>query len=155
MFDVLNGGKNTPRGAQSRLAISVVLAGAVVGLSACEKKVKLDSDVRKSSYAIGQQIGQNVKTQGIEIDPDALAMSLTDAMKGTSQMTKDEITQAMMKLQEVAVKKQSEMADKNKKEGAEFLEKNKNQAGVKVTSSGLQYVVIKDGDGKSPSKKIW
>jgi len=132
---------------------AVVLAAGGLALSGCEKKVKLDNDTKKASYAIGQQIGKNLKTQNIDIDGDALALSVKDAIAGKSDMNDEDIKQAMMKLQETAMKKQNEVAEKNKKEGAEFLEKNKSQAGVKVTASGLQYIVIKEGEGKSPTKE--
>lgn len=79
-------------------------------------------------------------------------MAMKDAIKGDSKMTKEEIQQAMMKLQEAAMKKQQEAAEDNKKKGAEFLEKNKSAEGVKVTASGLQYKVEKEGEGKTPSK---
>ena len=57
-----------------------------------------------------------------------------------------------MKLQEMAMKKQSEEADKNKAKSAEFLEKNKTAEGVKVTASGLQYIVVSEGTGAIPTK---
>lgn len=123
----------------------------MVFATACTKK--LDTDAKKSSYAIGQQIGSNLKQQNIDFDADALVMALKDASTGKNQMTKEEIQQAMMKLQENAMKKQTESADVNKKAGAEFLEKNKSAAGVKVTASGLQYIVEKEGTGKMPSAK--
>jgi len=131
----------------------LVLVGASVallGVVACTKK--LDTDLKKASYAIGQQIGGNMKQQNIEIDSEVMAMSMKDALKGDSKMTKEEIQQAMMKLQEAAMKKQTEAAEENKKKGAEFLEKNKSAEGVKVTASGLQYKVEKEGDGKTPVK---
>lgn len=129
-------------------------AGAVLMLTAvsCTKKAKLDNDKSKASYAIGQQIGQNLKQQNIEVDAEALAMALKDAAEGKNQMTKEQIQEAMMKLQENAMKKQQEEAENNKKIGAEFLEKNKSAAGVKVTASGLQYIVEKEGTGKTPTK---
>jgi FKBP-type peptidyl-prolyl cis-trans isomerase FkpA/FKBP-type peptidyl-prolyl cis-trans isomerase FklB len=131
----------------------LIIAGASAGLLVavgCTKK--LDTDLKKASYAIGQQIGGNMKQQNIEIDSDVMAMAMKDAIKGDSKMTKEEIQQAMMKLQESAMKKQQEAAEENKKKGAEFLEKNKSAEGVKVTQSGLQYIVEKEGDGKTPTK---
>lgn len=131
----------------------LVIAGATAGLLVavgCTKK--LDTDLKKASYAIGQQIGGNMKQQNIEIDSDIMAMAMKDAIKGDSKLTKEEIQQAMMKLQESAMKKQQEAAEDNKKKGAEFLEKNKSAEGVKVTQSGLQYKVEKEGDGKTPTK---
>lgn len=133
--------------------MSLILATlAFAGLSACNKKADLSSDEKKMSYAVGQQIGQNLKNTGVELDTAVLAASLKDATQGKSEMKPEEIQQAMMKLQENMQKKQVEISDKNKKEGADFLEKNKSKEGVKVTGTGLQYIVEKEGEGKTPSK---
>lgn len=128
------------------------LIGAGLVLSACNK-TKLDNDQKKASYAIGQQIGTNLKQQNIEFDADVLAMSLKDAAKGENKLTKEEIQQALMKLQESAMKKQQDQAEANKKTGADFLEKNKSAEGVKTTASGLQYIVLKEGTGATPTKE--
>lgn len=117
----------------------------------CEKK--LDTDSKKASYAIGQQIGKNLKQQNIDVDTEVLAASMKDAIAGNSKLTQEEIQQAMMKLQESAMKKAQEQAETNKKSGTEFLEKNKTTAGLKVTASGLQYLVLKEGTGKKPTKE--
>lgn len=128
-----------------------MLLVAAVGMVACEKKVKIETDIQKASYGIGTQIGNNMKQQNIEIDTGALAMGMNDAMGGKDLKLKpDEIQQALMKLQEMAIKKQTEVADKNKKEGQAYLDKNKGDTNVKTTASGLQYQVIKDGSGTSP-----
>lgn len=119
--------------------------------SACHRKVKLDTDTKKASYAIGQQIGSNLKQQNIDFDADAMLAALKDASQGKNQLTKEEMQQAMMKLQEGAMKKQQEVAEANKKLAQEFLDKNKTQPGVKVTASGLQYIVEKEGTGKTPT----
>jgi FKBP-type peptidyl-prolyl cis-trans isomerase FkpA/FKBP-type peptidyl-prolyl cis-trans isomerase FklB len=138
----------------NKLLKLTVLCVAVAGLNACEKKVKLDNDTKKASYGVGTQIGNNMKQQNIEIDADALAAGVKDSLAGKELMLKpEEIQQALMKLQESAIKKQTESADKNKKEGLAFLEKNKAEAGVKTTASGLQYIVEKEGTGKSPTDK--
>jgi FKBP-type peptidyl-prolyl cis-trans isomerase len=132
---------------------TLALVGLTVFTFGCDKKAKLDTDVQKASYAIGQQIGQNLKQQNIEFDAEALAMSLKDVSKGEkSKMKPEEMQAALMKLQESTMKKQNEAGEKNKKEGADFLEKNKTAPGIKVTASGLQYQVLKDGTGKTPSK---
>ncbi|MBK9321787.1 MAG: FKBP-type peptidyl-prolyl cis-trans isomerase [Bdellovibrionaceae bacterium] len=130
--------------------VFVGASAALLVVVGCTKK--LDTDQKRASYAIGQQIGGNMKQQNIEIDADVMAMSMKDALKGESKLTKEEIQQAMMKLQESAMKKQQEAAEENKKKGSEYLEKNKSAEGVKVTASGLQYKVEKEGDGKTPVK---
>ncbi len=137
-----------------KTATGFALIGALVlGLTACEKKADLKSDKGQASYAIGQQIGKNLKAQNIDIDPASLAVALKDALAGKSEMKDDEIQKAMMKLQENAMKKQQEQAEDNKKKSADFLEKNKTAEGVKLTASGLQYKVITEGTGPMPKKE--
>lgn len=123
---------------------------AFIGFS-CEKK--LETDLQKASYAIGQQIGKNMKQQSIDVDIDVLAKSIKDAQAGQSKLTQDEIRDAMMKLQESAMKKGKEQAETNLKTSQAFLDKNKSAEGVKTTNSGLQYQVLKEGTGKSPTKE--
>ncbi|AHI06384.1 peptidyl-prolyl cis-trans isomerase, FKBP-type [Bdellovibrio bacteriovorus W] len=136
----------------NRMILGAFVVVAMALTTACQKKVKLDTDIKKASYAIGQQIGGNLKQQNIDFDSDALAMALKDAAAGKNEMSKDDMQAAMMKLQELAMQKQQEVADSNEKEGKAFLEKNKSAAGVKTTTSGLQYIMEKEGTGASPSK---
>ncbi|MEN0060001.1 MAG: FKBP-type peptidyl-prolyl cis-trans isomerase N-terminal domain-containing protein, partial [Bdellovibrio sp.] len=134
----------------------LVWGGLVIAMAlttACQKKVKLDTDIKKASYAIGQQIGGNLKQQNIDFDADALAQALRDASAGKNEMTKDDMQAAMMKLQELAMKKQTEAAESNAKAGKDYLEKNKTAAGVKTTASGLQYITETEGTGASPKKE--
>ena len=56
----------------------------------------------------------------------------------------------MQKLQGKQAAKMKDEADKNQKEGDAFLAKNKDKPGVKVTASGLQYEVVKQGTGPKP-----
>lgn len=134
------------------LALTAVTVGLVfVG---CEKKPKLDTDLQKASYAIGQQIGQNLKNQNIEFDSDTLAISIVEAAKGKEARLKpEEMQAALMKLQEGINKKQQEVAEKTAAEGKAFLEKNKTAEGIKVTASGLQYQILTEGKGKKPTDK--
>lgn len=109
----------------------------------------------KLSYALGQSIGKSFKAQGVEADPDVLLRGIRDACGGTSVMTDDEIRATLMAFQQEMGARQAErakvMGEKNKTEGEAFLEANKAKEGVKVTASGLQYKVIKAGDGKTPA----
>ncbi len=124
---------------------------------ACQKK--LDTDQKKISYAIGRQIGQNIKQVGLEVDADVVGMSIADVLKDKNQMTEDDIKAAQTKLQEMMMKKSQEanvksqeQAGENKKKADEFLVKNKTAEGVKTTASGLQYIVEKEGTGISPKE---
>lgn len=129
-------------------------AAVVMGLGfgvACTKKADLGSDKGKASYGIGMQIGQNMKAQGVEVDPEAVASGMSDALAGKqTQVKQEDIQKAMQVLQEQTMKKAQETSEKNKKAGEEFLAKNKDQAGWKTTASGLQYKVEEEGKGKTP-----
>ncbi len=120
-------------------------------LVGCDKPAKLDSDLQKGSYAVGQTIGGNIKSQPLQLDLTALVAGLKDAVEGKpGKLKPEEIKDAMMKLQQQAMGKMSESADKNKKEGEAFLNTNKAKDGWKTTASGLQYKAEKEGSGNSP-----
>jgi FKBP-type peptidyl-prolyl cis-trans isomerase FklB len=120
-------------------------AGEGVAKEASSLKTELD----KVSYAIGVQLGQNFKVQGIEVNVESLAQGLGDAMAGKElALSQDEIRKVMTSFQQRMMAKQGA---KNLAEGKAFLEANKTKEGVKVLPSGLQYKVIREGTGKTPT----
>lgn len=120
----------------------------------CEKKPKLDNDMSRASYAIGQQIGSNLKNQNLELDKDALAISIKDVLENKpSRLKPEEIQQALMKLQETINTRQQAAAAENAEKGKAFLETNKSAAGVKTTASGLQIQITEEGKGRVPTEK--
>ncbi len=131
----------------------IPLIATLIALAAPAFAGKLDTDKKKASYAIGQQIAQSFKTQNVDIDVDVLASSIKDSIAGKkSNLTPEEMTKAMQKLQESQMAKEKASAEKNKNIGKTFLEANKKKPDIKVTSSGLQYKVLKEGKGDSPNK---
>lgn len=129
------------------MGYSIALVAAVA-VSGCSKK--LDTDGKKASYAIGVQIGKNLKQQFPDYDADAIAMALKDVKKDKIKFNDKELQEAMMKMQTIAMEKQQKEAESNIAKAKEFLEKNKNTPGIKITGSGLQYIVEKEGTGKTP-----
>jgi FKBP-type peptidyl-prolyl cis-trans isomerase FklB len=113
-------------------------------------KPLLKSGIDSLSYAIGINIGMNMKSQGVEkISYIALNKGIADAIKGTTPLM-DENTCNMtiqQKLQEYMSKKSSAV----KEEGKKFLENNKNQPGIVVLPSGIQYKIITQGNGPKPT----
>ena len=108
----------------------------------------LSTDKAKYSYAVGKQVGMTLKRQELEVDMDAFMLGIKDTLAGKeSRITDEQINEAVKKMTEIAMQKQKETAEKNSKEGAEFLKKNIEKPGIKVTKSGLQYKVIKEGNG--------
>jgi FKBP-type peptidyl-prolyl cis-trans isomerase len=131
---------------------------AIALMTSCNRTPKSDlkSDKAKLSYAIGQQIGQSVKADGIEVDVNALAMAIHDVTTDKkSALTPEELQQAMVNARKAAMDKQKAEGEKNLVAGKKYLEENKGKPGIKVTSTGLQYRVVDSGKdkGKSPKDK--
>lgn len=126
---------------------------AVMGLTvACDRKPSLASDKAKLSYAIGQNIAQNIKAQNIELDPKVVGYAVASGLKGDKpELTQEEQQKAIQNLQQQSQAKAQAEAEKNKGATTEFLNQNKAKEGVKTTASGLQYQVLKEGKGKKPS----
>jgi FKBP-type peptidyl-prolyl cis-trans isomerase FklB len=118
--------------------------------------LELKTDKDKASYAIGMNIGQNLKKQSDEIDAAIVQRAMKDSLAGDKMlMTEDEAKAALMTLQTNMKKKQEEQmqqtAETNKKEGEAFLAENKTKAGVVTLPSGLQYKVLTEGTGPKPT----
>jgi FKBP-type peptidyl-prolyl cis-trans isomerase FklB len=134
---------------------------AVLGivLLACQvnagENLVLKDQKDKVSYSIGMNIGNNLKKQSIDVNPDVLAQGIKDALSGSKAlMTEQEVNETMMSFQKEMAAKQierlKELGEKNKKEGEAFLAGNKKKGGVTTLPSGLQYKVIKEGTGETP-----
>jgi FKBP-type peptidyl-prolyl cis-trans isomerase FklB len=123
-------------------------------VSAAENS-SLKSQKDKVSYTIGVNVGNNIKQLPMEIDPDIFFKGFKDAASGGKLLlSEEEIRTVMIAFQKELADKQAELmktqGEKNKKEGEAFLAENKKKEGVKTLASGLQYKVIKTGNGKSP-----
>jgi FKBP-type peptidyl-prolyl cis-trans isomerase FklB len=144
---------------------AVLVAALVIGVSllrAQDVEVAEDAeappakaDIKQVSYIIGINIGKNFKGQAIDVDVDSFLEGLRDGLGGKEgRITQQEMQKVMKAFEEEHVARQMEkariMAEENKTRGAAFLEENKKKEGVKVTESGLQYRVIKEGTGKQP-----
>jgi FKBP-type peptidyl-prolyl cis-trans isomerase FklB len=111
---------------------------------------------QKASYAIGLNIGRSIKEDDLDLDPKLIARGIQDAMsKDGKPLLTDQQLQAVMQefqqqLQAQAQAKQQAQAEANMKKGEAFLAKNKEKEGVVTLKSGLQYEVLKKGDGQSP-----
>jgi FKBP-type peptidyl-prolyl cis-trans isomerase FklB len=131
-------------------------AAKTTGTKPATTALELKTDKDKVSYAIGADLGNKIKGSSIDVDSAVLAEALKDALGGAKMlMTDDEIRNTLQGLSKQLQAKQAaankEISDKNKKEGEEFLAANKAKEGVVVLPSGLQYKILKAGDGPKPT----
>ena len=121
-----------------------------------EKTIK-----ERASYAIGVNFGSDlldsIKQDDADLDMELLVKGFKDALtKPKAEYTDAELDMAIQAFDKALEAKNSATskatAEKNKKDGEAFLAKNKQQEGVETTASGLQYKILKSGDGKSPQK---
>jgi FKBP-type peptidyl-prolyl cis-trans isomerase FklB len=116
----------------------------------------LKTQKEKASYAIGMNIGKNLKRDSVEVDPSIVYRALKDALAGSKLLlTDEEAKAALMTLQtEVRAKEEAKTkaaALENKKTGEAFLTANKTKDGVVTLPSGLQYKILKAGTGPKPT----
>lgn len=110
----------------------------------------------KVNYAIGANMIGNFRQQGIEIDLDLVIQGMRDALAGGKLLlSEEEIRIAITQYQATARQKQAKAralaAEENRKEGEAFLDVNKKKDGVMTLPSGLQYKILRAGDGKRPT----
>lgn len=119
--------------------------------------MSLQSNKEKISYIIGRDMAANFQKQGLEIDPEVFLQGFKEALAGQkSQLSPDDVQSTMMELQQLMASRQNtsdgRQVEINQQEGEAFLLENKNREGVVSLPSGLQYEVLNQGTGKSPSK---
>lgn len=113
-------------------------------------KVKLTTTEDSISYAIGIVLAESFQDSEFSyVNPDAIGKAFRDVNANrTPILNKDEAKEVISRYSE---RKEAEKEAKAKQDEKDFLENNLKNPGVKVTESGLQYVVVKEGNGKRPT----
>jgi FKBP-type peptidyl-prolyl cis-trans isomerase len=118
---------------------------------------ELKSDKQKGSYAIGYNVGTTLRRQigAGNLDPAAFLLGIQQSLSAQrpalSAPEQEKAFKIMIaSLRKEKMKEAAESSEKNEKKGDEFLAANKQQKGVTTLPSGLQYLVIKEGNGKQP-----
>lgn len=132
------------------------LVSAILGLClvmpAVSQSAPPASFEEKISYSMGFEVGNYFKGAGGGIQQEFLVKGIEDAYKGAKPALTPEEMQAIQKefaqkMQAQQKVKMEQMKAANLAAGAKFLEENKKKKGVVVTASGLQYEVLKQGQG--------
>lgn len=111
----------------------------------------------KLSYALGHNIAHQMIGMGLQksLNIDDYAAAITDVLQGHQpKMSHQEVQQVLEHFfTELEQRQQAEAAERGKaakSEGEAFLAENKKRAGVVTTPSGLQYEIVKEGNGRQP-----
>lgn len=130
-------------------------------IHAQESKAKADttklSDYQDTvSYILGRDVGGQIKKFGTDIRIPQFVNGLKAAIAGSKSiidsLKSDSIRQAFAaKIQENMAKEEQALANENQKKSKDFLDKNKKNSGIQTTASGLQYKVVKKGNGPKPA----
>lgn len=119
--------------------------------------IELKSKRAKISYSIGVDIGENLKSQEMDIDLDVMLAAIKDVLSNKKKrMTDDEIMDTLLELRKEVMekmrKKRNKLIKENLAKGEEFLAENKKNQDVVTLSSGLQYKVLTQGEGQIPTE---
>lgn len=136
----------------SKSIVYLCCAAIITSCNAQDKKsssTTMKTEIDSVSYGLGVSIGENLKKSNFEnLNFDLISKGMSDFYAGKPGMTAEQANTAIRAFMSIAEKKKG---DDNLKKGQAFLDENKKKDGVKVTPSGLQYTVIKEGTGPKPT----
>ena len=131
--------------------ITIGMTLVLVGMGFSAKSQTEMTKEQKFGYALGINIGMNMKQDIQQLDYESFVKGLKDAYAGTNQFTDQQMQEIFAQLQEdIQAQKKSGVAVEIEK-GAKFLAENKKNPEVKETASGLQYMVLQEGKGEHPT----
>lgn len=150
----------------TNLTKSALAAAIALTLSACggqqsdvedttATQLDLEDEMTRQSYAMGVNVGSYIAAEveqhqevGIELDEDAIRQAFLDALAGEAQLSDDEAQDLVFALREEFTRAQNEVVGgQNREDGLAYQEENAARDEVTVTESGLQYEVLREGDG--------
>lgn len=111
----------------------------------------------KLSYVLGMSLGQSLQASGVDsLEFDDFLSGVKVVFSGEEpEISAEQGNQILQAFQKEKKKEEKREKRKNLAAGQEFLKKNAEEPGVTVTASGLQYKVIRDGEGNPPGPHGW
>lgn len=139
-----------------KLIVCTLAATAMLTTVRAEDPGDFATEVHRVSYALGLDMGQGITRMDMDIDLDMFLQGARDALEGADTRLSDSEKRAILTefQREFAMKQRERMlaqAESNKAEGDMFLAENAEKEGITTTESGLQYEVLEEGDGESPT----
>ncbi len=139
-----------------RIGLCLVLMGAQIAAQAsAEETTVLKTQKDMLSYGIGVSVAKNFKKQETEVDLELMIKGLKDGLSGAKLLMPEKDLRKVMnmyqsELRQKAVLSKRVAIEENKKKGEAFLAANKAKEGVVSLPSGVQYKILKAGDGRKP-----
>lgn len=136
--------------------LCLVLMGAQIASQAnAEETAALKTQKDMLSYSIGVSVAKNFKKQEADVDLDLMIKGLKDGLSGARLLMTEKDMRKVMNMYQSEVRQKALFAkrvaiEENKKKGEAFLATNKTKDGVMTLPSGVQYKILKAGDGKKP-----
>ncbi len=132
-----------------------LVLGLLATAAAAQPAVVLETPMDKVSYAMGVEQARSFKKQEVTVNLELLMQGIRDGMAGDKiAMPDKEIRRVLNGFQAEVRQKMTASrrlaSDENRRRGTDYLEANKTRAGVVALPSGLQYRVLKAGDGRKP-----
>lgn len=136
-----------------RFVFALFVLAALISNSIMAQDVS--SEKGKLSYAVGWDIGEDIKRRGAEFDVESIIAAVRDSAAGKpSQVSSEEMTALLTALQQKVRQEQAaafqKLAEENQVKSAEFLAANARKTGVVALPSGVQYRIIDEGEGARP-----
>lgn len=137
--------------------LAVVALGATT-IVACNEggnsaggNAELKSSTDSLSYSLGISVGSGIVDQELkEVDVNILAQAINDIVGEKEKISREEANQIIGKFME---KRRADKAAEAAAASSSFLEENAKNPDVVTTASGLQYIVIQEGEGEKPSAR--
>ena len=136
------------------LSIAATLALPLLATTAVAAEPPAMDEAARMNYALGYQLGRDLA--GVESRNDALLKGFEDGRSGAeprlaAEQMQAALTQLEQRINEQRAKEQAAEAQKAAAAGTAFLAENAKREGVRTTASGLQYKVVKEGSGRTPT----
>lgn len=118
----------------------------------------LSDEKERMSYSVGVDMGRNIQRNAADLDPERLIQGMRDVLLRKDLIMDDKDLQAALNSFQTEMKQRKMRAkmltpEENLRLGEAFLSQNKEKEGVVTLPSGLQYKVIKAGEGKKPTEQ--
>ena len=128
--------------------ITIIIVTITINLNMSAQK--LNNEIDSVSYSLGVNIGENIKTQFPNIDLKNFEAAIKDVLQEGKEPAISG-SDAQKTIQEYFKKQQATASESVVEEGKKFLDENGKKENVITLESGLQYEVIKSGEGAKPT----